>query len=263
MSAMKRFLIIFAFPLLFTSCKAPYELVRTGPAQPPLAKDAEIKVVSWSEIDKYEQIAIVDVGEFTLDKRMKYAMDAARAAGGEFIAAKLSGDEAKDKRSEYLVQSFVILKKKAVQETAVESKETAVIPKVSEAIPPEEKKIIPEEKDEIPAETTDYSSLPRASFRMLLKETGSLKGEKFRGSLYPVKYFKVPPELRKQTASDKQLLMLSNQSGSAKVLLILPRDRYHDMQDMIKSKKRLDFVYTPITVYRSKYPVLEYIDTIK
>ncbi len=247
--------------LIFTSCKAPYELVRTGPAQPPLPKDAEIKVVSWSEIDKYEQIAIVDVGEFTLEKRMKYAMDAARAAGGEFIAAKLSGDEAKDKRSEYLVQSFVVLKKKAIQETAA-PKETAIIPKVSEAMPSEEKKI-PEEKEEIPAEAPDYSSLPRASFRMLLKEAPTLKGEKFRGSLYPVKYFKVPLELKKETSAGKQLLMLSNQSGSAKVLLILPRDKYQDMQDMIKAKKRLDFIYTPVTVYRSKYPVLEYVDTIK
>ncbi len=258
---MKRFFIIFIIPLILTSCKAPYELVRTGPAQQPLPKDAEIKVISWSEIDKYEQIAIVDVGEFTLEKRMKYAMDAARAAGGEFIAAKLSGDETKDKRSEYLVQSFVVLKKKTIQETAA-PKETAVMPKVSEAVPSEEKKI-PEEREEIPVETPDYSSLPRASFRMLLKEAPTLKGEKFRGSLYPVKYFKVPPELKKETSAGKQLLMLSNQSGSAKVLLILPRDRYHDMQDMIKAKKRLDFIYTPVTVYRSKYPVLEYVDTIK
>lgn len=259
---MKRIFLIFAITLLFSSCKAPYELLRTGPAQPPLPKDAEIKVVSWSEIDKYEQIAVVDVGEFTLEKRTKYAMEAARAAGGEFIAAKLSGDEAKDKRSEYLVQSFVVLKKKEVQESAA-PKETAVIPKVSDAVPSEEKKMIPEEKEEIPAEAPDYSSLPRASFRMLLKETPSLKGEKFRGSLYPIKYFKVPPELRKETSEGKQLLMLSNQSGNAKVLLILPRDRYHDMQEMIKAKKRLDFVYSPVTVYRSKYPVLEYVDTIK
>lgn len=262
MSAMKRFLLIFAITLLITSCKAPYELIRTGPAQPPLPKDAEIKVVSWNDIDKYEQIAIVDVGEFTLEKRTKYAMDAARTAGGEFIAAKLSGDEAKDRRSEYLVQSFVVLKKKAFQEAAA-LKERAVISKVSEARPSEEKKMIPEEKEEIPVETPDYSSLPRASFRMLLKEAPTLKGEKFRGSLYPIKYFKVPPELKKETTEGKQLLMLSNQSGSAKVLLILPREKYHDMQDLIKSKKRLDFVYSPVTVYRSKYPVLEYVDTIK
>ncbi len=259
---MKRFFLIFTIVLFFSSCKAPYELVRTGPAQPPLPKDAEIKVVPWSDIDKYEQIAIVDVGEFTLEKRTKYAMDAARAAGGEFIAAKLSGDAAKDKRSEYLMQSFVVLKKKAIQDMPA-PKETAVIPKVSDAMPADEKKMIPEDKEEIPAEAPDYSSLPRASFRMLLKETPSLKGEKFRGSLYPVKYFRVPSALKKVTSADKQLLMLSNQSGSAKVLLILPRDKYHDMQNMIKAKKRLDFIYSPVTVYRSRYPVLEYVDTIK
>lgn len=263
---MKRFFTISFFIMLFVSCKSPYEMIRTGPEYPPLPKNAEIKLVSWSDIDKYEQIAIVDVGEFNLEKRTKYAMEAARKAGGEFIAAKLSSDEEKNKRNEYLVQTFVILRKKPIEEKIVPKQEApreiASLPKVSETVS-QTPKAIPEEIEEIPEEKADYSSLPRASFRMLLNETNTLKGEKFRGALYPIKYFRIPPELKTQSVAGKQLLMLSNQKGTAKVLLFIPQERYHDIQALIKEKKRFEFVYTPITVYRSKYPVLDYIDTIK
>ncbi|MCX7678653.1 MAG: hypothetical protein N2316_05490 [Spirochaetes bacterium] len=262
---MKRVGVVVFIVLFFPLCKSPYEMIRTGPEYPPLPKDAEVTLVPWTDIDKYEQIAIVDVGEFTLEKRTKYAKEAARKAGGEFIAAKLSSDEEKNKRHEYLVQTFVILKKKTIQEKQTSPKEVAMLPKISEPTPIVEKesKIIPDVNEDIPPEVPDYSTLPRASFRMLLKETESLKGEKFRGSLYPVKYFRVPPELKNKATEGKQLLMLSNQSGSAKVLLFIPREHYYDIQEMIKEKKRFEFVYTPLTVYRSKYPVLEYLDTIK
>ena len=115
---MRRMSIIWLLPLIFTVCKSPYELVRTGPSHPALPKEAEVKVVSWSDINNYDQIAIVDVGEFTLDRRIKFAQDAARTAGGEFIAPRLSGDASKDNKTEYLVQSFAVLKKKAAPATA-------------------------------------------------------------------------------------------------------------------------------------------------
>lgn len=260
---MRKLSIFWLIPLIFAVCKSPYELVRTGSTYPALPKEAEVKVVSWSDIDKYEQIAVVDVGEFTLEKRIKYAQDAARAAGGDFIAPRLSGDASKDNRTEYLVQSFAVLKKKAQPDQVAIVRDTAQ--KDVEAL--SGKEIAPQDDNQgdLADEGTkaDYSALPRASYRMLLTDYASLKGEKFKGSLYPVKYFRIPPALKKATGPDNQLLMLSSRQGAAKVLLMVPKEKYRDLNSRIKSKKRFDFVYTPVTVFKSKYPVLKYVDEIK
>ncbi len=65
---MRRLSIILLLPLAFTVCKSPYELVRTGPEHPALPKDAEVKLVPWNDVGSYDQLAIIDVGEFTLKK---------------------------------------------------------------------------------------------------------------------------------------------------------------------------------------------------
>ncbi len=109
----------------------------------------------------------------------------------------------------------------------------------------------------------DYSNLPRASYRKLLSETPSMRGEQFRGSLYPVKYFRLPPELKKHSEEGNQLLMLSSRKGSARVLLMVPPGKRRDIQSLIQSKKPLEFVYKPVTVYRAKYPVLQFVDEIR
>jgi len=259
---MRRLSIIWLLPLVFTVCKSPYELVRTGPEHPALPKEAEVQLVPWSDMGSYDQLAIVDVGEFTLEKRIKYAKDAARAAGGEYIAARLTGDPAKDNRTEYLVQSFVVLKKKAPGEQSIAAME---MPKVSDGAAPKED-IAPEpEGGDLDAgdAKADYSKLPRASYRMLLSDTPSLKGEQFRGSLYPVKYFRVPPALKTVAGSGNQLLMLSSRKGSARVLLVVPREKRRDILSRINAKKPMEFVYKPVTVYRSKYPVLQFVDEIR
>jgi hypothetical protein len=245
---MRRLYLIFLIPAAFLVCKSPYELVRTGPQNPPLQKEAEVTVVPWTDLDKYDQIAVVDVGEFTLERRIKYAKIAARDAGGEFIAPKLTGDKSKDGTSDFLIQSFVVLKKKPPQETA--------LPKVSAGIAAKDAGSLeaPEEKTAM-----DGSKLPRASYRMLLTDYASIRGEKFQGSLYPVKFFQVPRELKKEAGTGKNIIMLSSRQGTAKVLLIVPSARRAELNRMIKSKKKYDFIYSPVTVYKSKYPVLELI----
>jgi len=44
---------------------------------------------------------------------------------------------------------------------------------------------------------------------------------------------------------------------------VVPKERYKDLRSRIRSKKKFDFVYSPVTVFKSKYPVLKYIDEIK
>ncbi len=255
---MRKFSIIWLLPLLLVVCKSPYELIRTGPEHPALPKEAEVSVVPWSDFDKYDQIALVEVGEFGLEKRILRAKEAARQAGGDFIAPKLPADPLKSGGNDYIIQSFLVLKKKApVAEPVQEEK----LPVVSSGEPD-----LPVAPGDGPAdladEATDYSNLPRASFRMLLKEYRTLRGEKFRGSLYPVKFIKAPSELRRETGKKNHLLMLSSGSGKVSVLLIVPRNMHKEMSEKILSKKRLDFIYTPVTVYKAKYPVLDYIEGV-
>jgi hypothetical protein len=214
--------------------------------------------VPWGDFDKYDQIALVDVGEFTLERRILRAKEAARLAGGEFIAPKLPADTMKKSGNEYILQSFVVLKKKAPVAEPVQEEKMPVVSAGEPELP-----IAPgDEPADLPGEVKDYSNLPRASFRMLLKEYRTLRGEKFRGSLYPVKYVKAPRELTREAGKNNHFLMLSSGSGKMNVLLIVPRNMHKEMSDKIHSKKRLDFIYTPVTVYKAKYPVLNYIEGV-
>ncbi len=120
---MRNYAIIWLLPLLLVVCQSPYQLVRTGPEHPALPKETEVSIVPWSDVDKYDQIALVEVGEFTLERRIRRAREAARQAGGEFIAPKLPADPMKKSGNEYIIQSFVVLKKKApAPEPVVEEK---------------------------------------------------------------------------------------------------------------------------------------------
>ncbi|HON78161.1 MAG TPA: hypothetical protein PK544_06695 [Spirochaetota bacterium] len=247
---MKRSIYLFLMLVLMFSCKSPYELVRTGPIYPPQPQDAEVKIVGWGEKAHYEQIAIADVGEYTLDRRIQEAMKAAREAGGTAIMPKLTTDSELNAKSGFLVQSFLILKEK--------SEDIAETPEQKVATVPVEKK-----GGDIEGKTgPDYSNLPRAKYRLLLSDLALLKGTTFRGSMYPVRYYRVPRTLKTYRKTNSHLLLLSSRSGSSRVLLFLPKDKYTAVRAMIKSKKRLDFVYKPVAVYKSKFPVLEYVDTI-
>lgn len=250
---MKRSIYLILMLVLVFSCKSPYELVRTGPMYTPQPKDAEVKIIGPGENAPYEQIAITDVGEYTLERRINEAKNAAREAGGTAIMPKLTTDSELNTKSGFLVQSFLILREKSEDITETPEKQVAIAPADKNTAEIEGKA----------AKTgPDYSNLPRAKYRLLLTDLALLKGTTFRGSMYPVSYYRIPRVLKTFKKKNSHLLLLSSRSGSSRVLLFLPKDKYHTVKTMIKSKKRLDFVYKPVAVYKSKLPVLEYIDTI-
>lgn len=250
---MKRSIYLFLMLVLVFSCKSPYELVRTGPIYTPQPKDAEVKILGWGENTQYEQIAITDVGEYTLERRINEAKNAAREAGGTAIMPKLTTDSELNSKSGFLVQSFLILREKSEDIPETAETKVAVVPENRNAAELEGKS----------AKTgPDYSNLPRAKYRLLITDLALLKGTTFRGSMYPVSYYRVPRVLNTYKKKNTHLLLLSSRSGSSRVLLFLPKEQYSAVRTMIKSKKRLDFVYKPVAVYKSKFPVLEYVDTI-
>jgi len=242
---MKQMKAAFIALVLMLGCKSSYEMVRTGPTYPPLPKETEIKVIGWQDTAAYEQIAIVDVAEYNLDRRVNVAKEAAREAGGSLIMPKLSADAEQNKKTGFLVQSFIVLKERSAQAaTATTSVASAV-------------------KDPAKEGKADYSSLPRAQFRLLLTDISMMKGEKFRGSLYPVRFYRIPPTLKSYRKAGSQLLMLSSRSGTNSVLVFIPEAKGADLRKLIQAKKTLNFVYTPLAVYKARYPVLEYIDEIR
>ncbi len=254
---MQRLLIATFILALAIGCKSPYELVRTGPIYPPLAKDSEVKIIGWQRPDSYEQVGIVDVGEYTLDRRISIAKQVARETGGDIIMPKISADPEETKKPGFLLQSFIILREKKSPSLAAAGPDLAIAPST---IPEKDEKSAIQPAAE---PKKDYSKLPRAQFRILLSEISMLKGSQFQGSLYPVKYYTIPQSLKSVGAAERQLLMLSTRDGEKQVLLFVPKEKSRDFRKMIQNKRILNFVYTPLTVYRGKYPVLDYVDTIE
>ena len=255
---MRQLCIVFSLLIILAAgCKSSYKVVLTGTPQPPLTEKDEVKVLAWGQAGDYIQIGIVDVGDYSLEKRIELAKKVARLSGGNIIMPKLEHDPSKDeKKKSYILQKFLILRAKTDEEKMAE--EAAGKLMVSKKGKTEDTG-----EEEGGEEAKDYSKLPRAKYKLLIEDVASLKGEKFQGSLYPIRFYNIPRNLREHTGKNKKLLLLSTRSGKSKVLLIIPKSTYKKFSAMAKSNKKLKFVYTPVTVYKSKYPVLEYIDEIK
>ncbi len=241
---MKRNAIMIILSVIFT-CSCSYSrFVLTGNTYPSLPSDSTVKVIAWEDEGKYDVIGIVEIGESSISSRIEEAKRLARKHGGDAILPKGKegqGLEAND--TGYLLQNFMVLRKK--------EKEPAIVENITEESLP---------KHDMSYENTN---LPRATYKLLLEEYESLRGEKFRGSLFPTKFFKIPAEIDTFAKGNKKLLQLKTKSGSKMLLLLVPKDNTRIFSKMIKSKEKLNFVYTPVTVYKSKYPVLEFLAVIE
>lgn len=242
---MKRFFMTLLISIIaFCGCSST-KFVMTGKKYPPLSEKEEVKLVIWDNPGNYEPIGIADLAALSLDKRIEMAKQIARANGGDVVMPKglFEHNRVKMKSDEgYVLQTFLILRTK---------KEEAP----DKSMQPDEK------KDEVAA--PDYKKLPRANYRVLVEDVDSVKGNKYQGSLYPVQLYRIPAELKSLAGEDKKIVMLSTASGKNKLLLLVPRERTKRFEEMIKSRAKLRFAYTPIAVYKSRYPVIDFIDEIK
>lgn len=245
---MKRSLIhiLLACALLYSCNSLHKRFILTGNQQKPLKSDTMVQMVPWGEQEEYEIIGIAEVGLHSHDKRLEEALKIARAQGGDTVMPK---DKTVDKSSGYKIESFFVLKKK-------KKPEPIVIRTKPVDIEPEED-IAPE---------PDYNNLPRATYKILTEDMRLLKGEKFQGKLYIKKFRRTPRKLREYTGRRKRIIQASNRRGTYNLYIIVPKDMTKKIRKMIRTRKQLHFVYTPVDVVHSgkrMYPVLEYIDEIR
>jgi hypothetical protein len=105
-------------------------------------------------------------------------------------------------------------------------------------------------------------TIKRAKLRDLLYNYRKLQGEKFMGTLKPVKFYTtVPPALKKgYDLENKRLLLTRTGNGKTSIIVIIPSDKSGEIAEKIKSKAKMDIIYTPAGVFQKKIPVVEYID---
>ncbi len=243
---MKTSILILTISLVLSSACSYSKFVKTGSSYPPVPDSSEVKVISWGNQTDYEVVGVAEIGESSLDTRLEEAISIARENGGDVIAPKgFDKNDSEKGDAGYRLQSFLILRTKPRQPD--------LKPKVCEP----ETAAVPVKRD-----TYKSSTLPRATYKLLVEEYDTLKGEKFRGSLFPAKFFRMPRSIDRQIDGEKKLLLLQTKSGKRKLLLLIPVDRTELFKDLIRMRERLNFVYTPITVYKSRYPVLEFIEIL-
>ena len=241
--------ILCAFILL---CSCTYsKFVLTGNKYDPIPEDKDIKVIPWGNQADYDIIGIAEIGESDIESRINEAKRIARINGGDVIAPKgiEAGESSEEVDVGYRLQSFMILKSK-------EGKEVANVeePAREEPTRKEPSKI-----------ATTREKYPKASFKLLRDESASLKGQKFQGVMYPDKFLEIPTEILGFVEGDKKLIELRPKSGKGKIkiYLLVPADQAEVFENMINSRQMLKFVYTPITVYKRKYPVVDFIALIE
>ena len=244
MTKMAKCIIICLFLFL---CSCTYsKFVLTGNKYDSFSEDKEVKVIPWGNQADYDVIGVAEIGESDIETRINEAKRIARINGGDIIAPKgiEPGDSSEEGDVGYRLQSFMILKSREVKEVA----------KVEE--PP---------REEPPTTETKAGNYPKASFKLLREESESLQGQKFQGAMYPYKFHDIPSTILGFVEGDKKFLELRFKSRSAKLkmYILVPADQVEMLEDMIKSKQVLKFVYTPLTVYRKKYPVVDFIAVLE
>ena len=187
------FLIII---LVLSSACSYSKFVKTGSSYPPLPDSSEVKIIPWGNQSDYEIVGIAEIGESSLDTRLEEAKSIARKNGGDAIAPK--GSDVNNTEMEdagYRLQDFLILRTKPRQIPSQQD----LKPIISEP----ELAAVPVNRD-----SYESSTLPKATYKLLVEEFDTLKGQKFRGSLFPAKFFKIPPSIDQQIDGDKKLLLL-------------------------------------------------------
>ncbi len=236
------------------SCSSTSKVVVTGEKYEPLSPDEEVSLVLVDKMNNYNEIGIVEIGGMTLDQRVNKAREVARTCGGDTIMPYGIYDEKTRKKATagYQVQSFYILKTRIEKD----EKATATKPDDSTDLELEE-----DEMERAPAGDASISiaSLPRATYKQLLEQYPAMQGKEYYASLYPVKFYKVPSSLKVYDIKNHKLLLMQTGSAKYKLLVFVPENNIAIIKKSIKGKDKIDFAYSPIGVYKQRFPVLKLI----
>jgi hypothetical protein len=95
-----------------------------------------------------------------------------------------------------------------------------------------------------------YGNIPRLSYMILNEDPDFLAGEKFKGILLPAYSVKMPRSLSSRVPAKSVLFMARTSKGNHPVYVIVPAEGRKEVERLIKPRKRLFLVYTPITVHK-------------
>lgn len=214
------------------------DFVKTGSEHPPLPPDSEVQMLLTVDKEQFDEIGIADISGVSLPVRIEKAKQLARSKGGDVIVpvTMLTEKDQKRIRSGYIIQSFYILKTR----NAVEAKkpETDL---AATARPPDEE-LIPEKQS--------------ATFDQLLREFMVLQGQQFANTAAPLRFYKIPPSLAVYGLHDYKLCLMQFEEVHS-VLVFIPKNKIQTIKTAIEEKKSIGIDYTPLGVYKEKYPVLK------
>jgi hypothetical protein len=240
----------------------------------PLPSHVTVKVAQWGILDGYEVIGYAEVPGETIQDRIKNAEKYARAFGGDVLMPKgvTTREQLTNTYRDRVIQGFLVWRKKpsAVSVPPITvidvggPKQVAVGEKDKKNVEPLLQDISEKSKAQVAKEEYPiYGKLPRLTYNKLLENGGDIKGRNYRGASFALKLFKIPDDLGISIDATKRMVMLATRSGENKLFLVVPSDREKFFQTLIKSDKVFEFVYTPLGIYKEKFPVLEFIDEMK
>lgn len=269
-------IIILFVIFIFSSCMKA-QFIRTGEVYPPLSPSDEIQVFLPEDAQvKYSEIGILRIMGGTQEKRIVKAKDTARANGGNAVitreigesgseenAGKGEGFETPKRPISYETQEFIIGK---LLEKLSDKPDLAAQPvEETQQVEPSTQ-FFEEDLAKKPDMTQEsYRLLPRATYTQLIKEYDSLKGEMFRGMLFPKKIFKVPASVKTMAKEGDKVVLLTSKKGKNSIYILVPSEALKNFKTKIKAKKSIDFVYSPVGAIRTKgkkRPVVKYIDEV-
>jgi hypothetical protein len=259
----------FAFIFLFFLSCTSTNYYKTGNELPPLSQNEEVTVFSNSKPDqKYDIIGMVRIRGGRENVRIEKAKVYAKEKGGNGIIAREIGlitepgtENVIEKigTSTYETQEFLIVK--------FEGKASAAkVEKLEEAKDiVSENKVGTSEPSPSNVPTLDYSTIPRATYKQLVKNYKALNGKLFRASAYPKKIFKIPSSFKLEPGTGDRLVLLTTKNGTNNLYLIINKNNIPMLKSKIYSNKMIDFVYTPVQTYTSKagkHPVIKLVEEI-
>ncbi|MEJ5360598.1 MAG: hypothetical protein WBK20_02375 [Spirochaetota bacterium] len=231
------FIVLVYIVLLFISCTS-VEFVKTGEEYPALNETDEVQVLLTVDKNHYDEIGIADIGGVSLPVRIEKAKQIARSKGGNVIVpVTMCTEEAQKRmRSGYIIQSFYILKTKTA---AIAPKETVESKQITL---PVEEEFIPEKQ--------------AATFTQLLQHYPSLQGQSFTNSMVPLRFYKIPPSLLVYGLSEYKLCLMQFDDDNT-VLVFIPKEKITVIKNAIDKRSTIAVDFTPLGVYKEKYPVLK------
>ena len=231
------FIVLVHIAFTFISCTS-IEFVKTGEEYPALNETDEVQVLLTVDKNQYDEIGIADIGGVSLPVRIEKAKQIARSKGGNVIVpVTMCTEEAQKRmRSGYIIQSFYILKTKTA---AITPKETDELTQIA---PPLEEEFIPEKQS--------------ATFTQLLQHYPSLQGQSFTNTMVPLRFYKIPPSLLVYGLSEHKLCLMQFDNDNT-VLVFIPKQKITVVKNSINKKSTITFDFTPLGVYKEKYPVLK------